>query len=219
MAIDLFLPAGDEATTFHRQGIRMVTTATRGTDARAAVDGMRKAHYQPVLDGLGVETWDRYDADAIHFICFADGVPVASLRTSRDGVSSGETASLFPDLASVLPDGTAEYLYLSRHLVVPEFRGIGLSAVITHVAAAWWMSHSPLEYVLASSREPTVGNARVLGGTVLAGPAYLGPEKMPILLVGARLSALAERTKMLLGRHSWVASDRGPVRRRRGTSA
>jgi hypothetical protein len=210
---------GDVATTFFRREIRVVITATSGTDARKTVDGMRKAHYQAILGGLGVETWDRYDVDAMHFICLADGVPVASMRTSRDVVGSGETASVFPDLASVLPGGTAEYLYLSRQLVVPEFRGIGLSAVITHVAVTWWMSHSPLEYALASSREPTVGNARALGGTVLAGPIYLGPEKMVVLLMGARLAAVTEHTKMLLDRHEWIAGDRVPVRRQRGIVA
>jgi hypothetical protein len=203
--------SGDGATAFRRRGTHVVTIATRGTDARAVVAGMREAHYQPVLDGLGVEAWDRHDGDAVHFICFADGVPAASMRTSRDGVGSGEGASVFQDLPSVLPKGTKEYLYLSRQLVVPEFRGIGLSAVITHVAAAWWRSHSPLEYVLGSSRKPTLGNARLLGGTVLAGPVCLGPEKMAILLVGAQLSAVAERTKMLLDRFSWSPAAAGPV--------
>lgn len=208
MAIDLFLPTGDEGTAFLRRGIRVVITVMRGTDARAVVASMRQTHYQPVLDGLGVQTWDRYDADAIHFVCFADGVPAASLRTSWDGVSSGEAVCDFPDLASVLPADTAEYLYLSRHLVVPEFRRMGLSAVIAHVAAAWWRSHSPLEYVVASSRELSAGNVRALGGMVLSGPVCLGPERMPVLLMGAQLSAVAERAKVLLGRLGWVASQR-----------
>jgi hypothetical protein len=92
--------------------------------------------------------------------------------------------------------------------VVPGFRGIGLSAVITHVAAAWWRSRSPLEYAVAASRELTGGNARALGATMLAGPVYLGPEERPLVLMGAHLSALAERTKTLLERYSWVvASD------------
>jgi hypothetical protein len=213
MDVDLFMPSGDGSATFGRRGVRVVTVAVRGTDARVVVVGMRNAHYQPVLDGLGVEAWDRYDADAdaVHFICFADGVPIASMRTSRDGVGSGEGVSVFRDLPSLLPDGMTEYLYLSRQLVVPEFRGIGLSAVITHVAAAWWRLRSPLEYVLGSSRKPTLGNARLLGGTVLAGPVCLGPEKMPILLVGAQLSAVAERTKMLLDRFGWSSAAVGPV--------
>jgi hypothetical protein len=217
MAIDLFPSPGDETTAFVRRGIRVIISATRGADARAAVDGMRKAHYQDILDGLGVETWDSFDEDAVHFIGVADGLPVASIRTSRDSVGSGETASVFPDLSSVLPDDTAEYLYLSRQLVVPEFRRIGLSAVITHVAAAWWLSRSPLAYALASSREPTVGNARVMGGTVLAGPSYFGPEKVPLVLVGARLPVLAERTKALLDQNNWIAGDRDPVVDRRGS--
>jgi hypothetical protein len=183
----------------------VVISATGGTAARAAVHGMRKAHYQPVLDGLGVPAWDRYDADAIHFICFADGMPVASVRTSRDTLGSGEAITDFPDLAAVLPGGTAEYLYLSRLLVVPEFRRIGLSAVIAHVAVAWWRSHSPLEYGVISSRKQTVGNALSMGGEVLAGPVYRGPQEMPIMLMGARLPAVAERTTMLLSRLNWAA--------------
>jgi hypothetical protein len=206
MAIGLFLPAGDDGIAFLRRGILVVTTVMRGDAAQAAVAGMRKEHYQHVLDAGGVPAWDRHDADAIHFVCFADGVPVASMRTSRDSVSSGEAVSVFPDLASVLPDGTAEYLYLSRQLVVPEFRWTGLSAVITHVAAAWWKSHSPLAYAVAASREPTVGNARAMGATVLAGPVCLGPAAMPLLLVGAPLAVVADRTRVLLGRLSWVAS-------------
>jgi hypothetical protein len=211
MDVDLFMPSGDGSATFGRRGVRVVTVAVRGTDARVVVVGMRKAHYQPVLDGLGVEAWDRYDADAVHFICFADGVPVASMRTSRDGVGGGEAVCDFRDLPSLLPDGMTEYVYVSRQLVVPEFRGIGLSAVISHVAAAWWRSHSPLEYMLGSSRQPTLGNARRLGGSVLAGPVCLGPGKIPIVLVGARLSAVAERTKMLLDKLSWSSAAAGPV--------
>jgi hypothetical protein len=211
MDVDLLMLSGDGAATFCRRGVRVVTIAARGTDARVVVVGMRKAHYQPVLDGLGVEAWDRYDAHAIHFICFAGGVPVASMRTSQDGVASGEAVSDFRDLPSLLPDGMTEYVYVSRQLVVPEFRGIGLSAVISHVAAAWWRSHSPLEYMLGSSRKPSLGNARRLGGSVLAGPVCLGPGKMPIVLVGARLSAVAERTKMLLDKLSWSSAAAGPV--------
>lgn len=206
MAIDRFLLAGDDGAAFSRRGARVVTTAMRGTDARATVAGMRQAHYQPVLDALGVQTWDRYDADAIHFVCFADGVPVASMRTSRDTVSSGEAVSVFPDLASVLPGGTAEYLYLSRQLVVPEFRWTGLSAVITHVAADWWQSHSPLGFVVAGSRKATVSDARVMGATVLAGPVGHGPQRIPLVLIGAQLSAVAERTRVLLARLGWVVS-------------
>jgi hypothetical protein len=175
--------------------------------------GLRQAHYQPVPDALGVQTWDRYDADAIHFVCFADGRPAASMRTSRDSVSSGEAVSVFPDLASALPGGMAEYLYLSRQLVVPEFRWIGLSALITHVAAEWWQARSPLEFVVAGSRKPTVSDARVMGATVLAGPVGHGPEGMPLVLMGAQLSAVAERTRVLLARLGWVAS---PASRRGG---
>ena len=189
--------------TFSRRGIRTVTIAMRGTTARAAVVSMREAHYQPVLARMGFDTWDRHDADAIHFVCFADGAPVASMRSAREDAGGGEGASAFPDLVSALPSGTAEYLYLSRQLVVPEFRRIGLPAVITHAAASWWTSHSSLEYVLALSRESTLGNARLLGGTVLGGPVYQGPEKVPLLLLGAQLPALAEQTKMLLGQFGW----------------
>ena len=194
-----------DATTFARQGIRVVTIATRGTAARAAVDGMRTTYYQQVLAGMGFQTWDRYDSDAdtVHFICLADGVPVASMRSTRDDTAAGEGASAFPDLASALPAGTAEYLYLSRQLVVPGFRGTGLAAVITHVAATWWTAHSPLDYALAVSRESTLGNARLLGGTVLAGPVCHGPEKVPFFLMGAQLSALAEQTGVLLGQFGW----------------
>jgi hypothetical protein len=204
MAIDPFIPTGDDVTTFARQGISVVTTVTRGNDAHAAVVGLRKAHYQPVLDGFGVEVWDGYDADAIHFICFADGDPVACMRSSWDRVTSGEAATIFPELASALPGRETEYLYLSRQLVVPEFRGIGLSAMITHVAATWWMSKSPLRYAVAASKDPTGGSARALGGMPLADLVYLGPENMPLRLMGAPISALAERTATVLGRHSWM---------------
>jgi hypothetical protein len=200
MSIDRFLSAGDDGAAFSRRGVRVITTAMRSTDARATVAGLRQAHYQHVLDALGVETWDRYDADAIHFLCFVDGVPVASMRTSRDSVSGGEAVSVFPDLASALPGGTAEYLYLSRQLVVPEFRWMGLSAVITHVAAGWWQSHSPLEFVVAGSRKATLSDARVMGATVLVGPVGHGPEGMPLVLIGGQLSAVAERTRVLLAR-------------------
>jgi hypothetical protein len=118
-------------------------------------------------------------------------------------IGGGEGASAFADLASTLPGGTTEYLYLSRQLVVPDFRGIGLPAVITHAAIAWWRAHAPLEYGVALSRESTLGNARLLGGTVLAGPVPHGPEKVPLLLMGARLSALAEHTGALLARFGW----------------
>jgi hypothetical protein len=164
---------------------------------------MRQAHYQPLLADMGFETWDRHDEDAVHFICFANGVPVASMRSTRDDLGGGEAASAFPDLASALPGGTAEYLYLSRQLVVPDFRGIGLPAVITHGALAWWSTHAPPQYVLAMSRESTLGNARLLGGRVLAGPVPHGPEKVPFLLMGARLSVLAERTGTLLAQFGW----------------
>jgi len=199
----------DDATTFSRQGTRVVTIATRGTAARAAVDGMRKTHYEQDLAGMGFRTWDRYDADAetVHFICLADGVPVASLRSTRDDLAAvGEVASAFPDLESALPAGTAEYLYLSRQLVVPGFRGTGLAALITHVAAAWWTAHSSLDYVLAVSRESTLGNARALGGTVLAGPVSHGPGKVPFFLMGGQLSALAKQTGELLGQFGWSPS-------------
>ena len=197
----------DGTATFLRGGTRLVTTATRGDDAHAAVVGLREKHYQPVLDGFGVQVWDGYDANAIHFISFVDGEAVASLRTSQDRVTSGEVAELFPDLASALPPGETEYLYLSRQLVVPKFRGIGLSAVITHVAAAWWLVNSPLRYAVAASREPAGGNARALGGTALAGPIYHGPENLPLLLMGARLPALAETTRMLLSKHNWAGAE------------
>jgi len=210
MDADRRRPVADDATTFIRQGIRAVITATPGPAARGAVDGMRKAHYQAVLDGMGLQTWDRYDADAVHFICFADGSPVASLRSARDDAVSGEGAATFPDLASALPGGTDEFLYLSRQLVVPEFRGTGLAAVITHVAAAWWRAHSPLEYVLALSRESTLDNARLLGGTVLAGPVFHGPGKEPLVLLGARLPAVAEQTKTLLAGFGWSMAN-GPA--------
>jgi hypothetical protein len=208
---DRFMRSGDGVAVFCRRGVRVVTIAARGADARGVVVGMREAHYQPVLDGLGVEAWDRYDAHAVHFICFAGGVPVASMRTSRDGVGSGEAVSDFRDLPSLLPDGVTEYVYVSRQLVVPEFRGIGLPAVISHVGAGWWRSHSPLEYMLGSSRAPAVGNARRLGGSVLGGPVCLGPGKVPVVLVGARLSAVAERTRMLLDKLSWSPAQAGPV--------
>jgi len=164
---------------------------------------MRKSHYQPALDGLGVRTWDHYDPDATHFVCFADGVAVASMRSAADRVGSGEASGDFPGLAAHLPRGTIGYLYLSRLLVVPAFRCLGLTAVIMYMAAAWWKSNSALDYVLASAKEPAAG-ARNLGAKVLAGPVRLGPDQVPILLVGVSLSALAGRAKSLLDRLGWL---------------
>ena len=57
--------------------------------------------------------------------------------------------------------------------------------------------------MLALSRDSTLGNARLLGGTMLAGPVRRGPQEVPLLLMGARLSALAEQTSMLLGQFGW----------------
>ena len=98
----------DDASTFSRQGTRVITIATRGAAARAAVDGMRKTYYEQDLAGMGFQTWDRCDADAetVHFLCLAEGVPVASLRSARgDLAADGEVASAFPDLEVLGPAG------------------------------------------------------------------------------------------------------------------
>jgi hypothetical protein len=64
--------------------------------------------------------------------------------------------------------------------------------------------------VLAPRPESRVaqGNSRTMGGTVLAGPAFYGSERM--VLMGARLPAVTERTKTLLGRLGWAADEPGP---------
>lgn len=194
---------GDDTVTFVRRGLRVVAEAVPGTAARATVVDMRKTHYQSVLDGLGVPTWDHGDDISTHVVCSVDDVPVASIRSGRDSADRCEAVEAFPELAATLP---AEFVYLSRQLVVPEFRGLGLSAMLVNAAANWWLSRSPLDYVVAASRESTAGNARVLGGTILAAPALLGPDRVPVSLMGASLATLAERTATVLDRHEWQAA-------------
>lgn len=202
------LSIGDTITCL-RQGLRVVTTATRGEAARESIVDMRERHYQAALVGLGVALWDRYDMDGVHFLCTVEGVPVASMRSTQDSVRLGEAAHDFPDLAARLPERTGDFLYLSRQLVVPRFRKIGLAALLTNSAALWWRSRSALDYVVASTREPATDGARRSGVTVLAGPNHLGPRRTPVFLIGGDLAVIAGNTGALLEHHGWVADPSG----------
>jgi GNAT superfamily N-acetyltransferase len=195
----------DEAAVFVRGGLRVLAEAVSGAAARDAVVDMRQTHYQSVLDGLGVPTWDESDFDGTHFLCSVDGVPVASMRSACVSVHDGEVVDLFPDLATQVP--VTEFVYLSRQLVVPDFRRVGLSAVLVNAAADWWLSTSTLRYAVASSRASSAGNAVALGGRILAPPAVLGPEQELIFPVGGSLRALADRTRTVLERHDWKAGN------------
>ncbi|HVV21847.1 MAG TPA: hypothetical protein VHF06_20600 [Pseudonocardiaceae bacterium] len=192
---------GDETAVFVRRGLRVVAQAVPGTAARDVIVDLRKTHYQSVLDGLGVPTWDEYDDGATHFLCTADGVPVAGIRSAGNSVHDGEVVTVFPDLASAIP--VTEFVYLSRQLVVPDFRGIGLATVLINAAARWWLAGSSLDYVVACDRESTVAGAAALGGSVLAAPAALGPERELIFPIGVELRTLADRSRTALHRHDW----------------
>jgi hypothetical protein len=174
--------------------------AVSGTAARNVIVDMRRTHYHSVLDGLGVPTWDESYAGGTHFLCSVDDVPVASVRSACVSVHSGEVVDFFPHLATTIP--VTEFVYLSRQLVVPDFRGC-------RVVCCAHEHRCRLVVVLLllgiRSRELSLGNALTLGGRILAPSAPLGAERELIFPMGGRLQLLAERTRTVLGRHDWKA--------------
>ena len=194
------------STTFVRRGLRVDVAAVRGSAAERTLVELRTRHYRAVLDGLGVPVWDGYDAEALHFVCSVAGTPVAAMRSTWDDLGGGEAVHDFPDLAERLPDRVTDFLYLSRQLVVPDLRRLGLPAVLAYAAATWWWSAQPRPgYALAAGRASTLGTARGLGGSLLAGPARIGPARTPIFLLGAPVAVLAGHAGHLLNRLGWAA--------------